>query len=95
MKRQLLCILLLICMLSSMMIACDKKEELTADEAYSVVLEDLKISKNDLPEPHIHTGTYGNVSCYNIYITLSGESFLYVVSVYGDILSKGPAEHSH
>ena len=95
MKRRLLAILLLACMLSSMMTACGKKEEITAEEAYSIVLEDLKVSADDIPEPHIHTGTYENRACYNIYITISGESFLYVVSTYGDILSKGPATHSH
>ena len=77
------------------MLSCAKDEEISADEAYAIVLEDLKISKDDIPEPHIHTGTYENRACYNIYITLSGESFLYVISTYGDILSKGPATHSH
>ena len=95
MKRRLLSVLLLVCMLSSILIACGKNEKITSEEAYSIVLEDLKLNASDIPEPHIHTGTYESIECYNIYITLSGESFLYVVSVYGDILSKGPANHSH
>ena len=87
--------LLLICMLSSMMIACGKSEPITSEEAYAIVLADLKMSEEDIPAPHIHTGTHDNQECYNIYITLSGESLLYVVSVDGEILSKGPANHSH
>ena len=87
--------LLLVCMLCSMMIACGNNEPITEEEAFAIVLEDLKMSESDIPAPHIHTGTYENRECYNIYITLSGESFLYVVSIDGDILSKGPANHSH
>ena len=68
---------------------------ITSDEAFEVVLNDLGITEQDAGTPHIHEGTYENQPCYNVYVTVNGESLSYVVSTTGEILHKGEGEHSH
>ena len=68
---------------------------ISSDEAYEIVLKDLGMTAKDLDSPHIHEGTYQNQPCYNIYVTVNGESLTYVVSTEGEILHKGEGSHSH
>ena len=68
---------------------------ITSDEALEIVLEDLGITETEVGTPHIHEGTFENKPCYNIYVTVNGESLSYVVSTTGEILNKGEGEHSH
>ena len=68
---------------------------ITSDEALEIVLEDLGITEAEVGTPHIHEGTFENKPCYNIYVTVNGESLSYVVSTTGEILNKGKGEHSH
>lgn len=94
MAKKLIAMLLLICLVSSMFVAC-KAKPITQQEAYQIVLEDLGILAETADAPHIHTGTYDGKDCYNIYITVEGYSLHYAVSDTGKILFKGPSEHSH
>lgn len=94
MAKKLIAMLLLICLVSSMFVAC-KAERITQQEAYQIVLEDLGILAENADTPHIHAGTYDGKNCYNIYITVEGYSLIYVISDTGKILTKGPGEHSH
>lgn len=95
MKKRLFCILILVCLVCSLVCACETKKEITGDQALAIVLEELGDDYTSVSAPHIHTGTYEDQNCYNIYITVKGESWVYMVSVYGEILYKGPGGHSH
>ncbi len=96
MKKRLIAILIFACILCGVMCACEpKKKEITADEAVTIVMEDLGKGMIDVGEPHVHSGKYGNQDCYNVYITVNGEPWVYVVSTYGIILHKGLSNHSH
>ena len=81
--------------LAAVIILTSNNGVITSDEAFEVVLNDLGITESEAGTPHIHEGTYENQSCYNIYITVDGESLQYVVSTTGEILHKGEGEHSH
>lgn len=94
MAKKLIAVLLLICLAGSMFVAC-KAKQITQQEAYQIVLEDLGILAENADTPHIHAGTYDGKDCYNIYITVEGYSLHYAVSDTGKILFKGPSEHSH
>ena len=64
---------------------------LDADVGLTVPLGDA----GSIGEPHVHTGTYEDQDCYNIYVTVDGEAWVYVISTDGEILTKGPGSHSH
>ena len=95
MKKRLIRMLALVCLVCIFMCACDSKEEITADQAVSIMMEDLGAEAGSVGEPHIHTGTFDNKDVYNIYISVSGESWVYIISADGEIIAKAPAEHSH
>lgn len=94
MIKRLIAVLALVCILCGVLCACESKE-ITAEEAVAVVLEDLDADIKNAGAPHVHTGTYQNETCYNIYITVNGHPLVYRVSIYGVILYKGVSEHSH
>ena len=95
MKKRIICLLVLVCMVCGLMCACNKQKEITADEAISVVLESLGDKAQNAKNPHAHTATYKNEPCYNVYITISGEDWTYIVSAGGEIIAKAPGGHSH
>ena len=83
-----------VCLIGAIIIAQNDKT-ITSEEAYKIVLKDLGLKEDQVSSPHIHEGTYKNQSCYNIYVTVNGESLTYVVSTSGKILYKGEGGHSH
>lgn len=83
-----------VCIVGVILIAQNDKT-ITSDEAYKIVLKDLGVTESQIESPHIHEGTYKNQPCYNIYVTVNGESLTYVVSTKGEILFKGEGSHSH
>lgn len=86
--------LLLVGILCGMLAGCRK--EITAEEAYRIVLEDMGVLAEKTESPHIHEGTYQDKPCFNIFVTVNGETLQYVVSTNGKILYKGIGEeHSH
>ncbi len=92
--KKWIALLLMACLLCSLLSGCGKK--ITSEEAYQIVLEDLGDTLAATAEaPHIHTGTYEEKPCFNIFITVNGMSLQYIVSESGKILHKGPGEHSH
>lgn len=95
MKMRLVGILILVCLVCGLMLACESKEEITAEQAVSIMLEDLGDDAGSITTPHVHTGTYENKNCYNIYTTINGESWVYVISTHGELLLKEPSSHSH
>lgn len=92
--KKVIALLLTACLLCGMLAACGK--EITAEEAYQVVLDDLGETLAATAEtPHIHEATYEGKPCFNIFVTVNGMSMQYIVSQSGKILHKGPGEHSH
>ena len=84
----------LACLLCSMLAGCGKK--ITAEEAYQIVLDDLGETLAATAEsPHIHTDTFEDKPCFNIFVTVNGMSMQYMISETGKILHKGAGEHSH
>ena len=98
--KKVIALLLAACLLCGLLAACGGKKEITAEEAYQVVLEDLKETYGEAiadtaESPHIHESTYEGKACYNIFVTVSGMSLQYVISRTGDVLYTGAGEHSH
>lgn len=92
--KKWIALLLLGCLLCSMLAGCGKK--ITSEEAYQIVLKDLGEALAATAEaPHIHTATYEDKPCFNIFVTVNGMSLQYIISETGKILHKGPGEHSH
>ena len=92
--KKWIALLLMACLLCSMLVGCSKK--ITSEEAYQIVLDDLgEALAATATSPHIHEATYNNKPCFNIFVTVNGVSLNYVISETGDIIHKGPGEHSH
>lgn len=92
--KKWIALLLMACLLCSMLAGCSKK--ITSEEAYQIVLDDLgEALAATATSPHIHEATYDNKPCFNIFVTVNGVSLNYVISETGDIIHKGPGEHSH
>ena len=83
-----------VCLTGVLLLTCNNGV-ITSDKALEIVCEDLGVTEAEVGTPHIHEGTYENQSCYNIYVTVNGESLSYVVSTKGEILHKGTDSHSH
>ena len=95
MKKRVICLLVLAGIVCSFLCACASKENITAEQAVTVMLEDLGEDAAKAVNPHVHENTFNNEHVYNIYFTLDGESWVYVISVEGEIMAKGPGGHSH
>lgn len=95
MKKRLICLLTLVCLLCALLCSCAAKEEITIDQAIAIMMEDLGDDVKVTGNPHVHTGKFNNKECYNIFITVNNESWAYVISTDGEILAKGPSSHSH
>ena len=95
-KTTILAIVLvcIVCLVAVILLTCNNGV-ITSDEAFEVVLNDLGITEQDAGTPHIHEDTYENKPCYNVYVTVNGESLSYVVSTTGEILHKGEGGHTH
>ena len=93
--KRFLSLILTVCMVCCLFGACAAKPDLTSQEAYQVVLDSLGDKADTAKDPHIHSGEYRGIPCYNIYVTVDGVSMLYVLSKTGDILHSAQASHSH
>ena len=86
----------LLCLVGAILLTCNNsKGKITSEQAVEVVLNDLGMTADQIGNPHVHEGTYENQACYNIYVTVNGQSLRYVVSTTGEILYHGEGEHSH
>ena len=95
MKKRWISVVVLLCLFCGVMCACQPKEEIDAEQAVAVVMEDLGDLAQYAGSPHVHTGTYDNEGCYNVYVTVNNDSWVYVISLCGEIIFKGPSSHSH
>ena len=94
MKKRLISLVLALLLLCSLLCACGKAD-ITANDAVTIVMEQLGDDAANVGTPHVHTGKFGNEDCYNVYITLDGQDWVYVVSMDGQILGSAPSGHSH
>lgn len=98
MKKRMFAALLLACLLLGALTACDKDEALTADEAKQIVIDHSGADVRESSDVHVHLGENdkGEV-CFNVYITVDGKSYTYVVHARtGEILSiTEGSSHSH
>jgi len=92
MAKKCIALLLLVCILGCMVSGC--KNKITAEEAAQIVLTELGTVKPD-GAPHVHPSNYNGKSCFNVFVTVAGNSLVYIVSDTGDILAHGPSEHQH
>ena len=98
MLKKSIAVFLLVAILGGMFVACDDQTKgITGDKAVEIALADLGISSNEVDSVHIHEGIHDKQVCYNVYITVDGESLTYVVNkLNGDILDiQEGAAHSH
>ena len=94
MTKKLIAYLLLFCIFACMLSGCSKK--ITAQEAANIVIESLDEGAQVSGATHVHDSNYAGKACFNVFITVDGESFLYIVSDTGEILAHGPSDaHSH
>lgn len=96
MKKRLTSIILLLCIVVSLLTACDSGSDiLSAEDAQKIVMEDLGASAGEL-EMHTHVGTHEDVACYSIYVTVDGQSLEYMIdAATGEILAINESSHSH
>ena len=96
MTKRLISLLLILCTVCALLCACQSGEKITSEQAIEIVKNDLGDAAENMGDPHVHASTYDGTECYNIYITVEKMPFVYVISVYGDILHKGfSSEHAH
>ncbi len=93
--KKLIAVMLLVCTLCVAFCACQPKEDITADEAAQIVMDELGGLSANVSDTHVHEGTYSGQPCYNVYVTVGGVSMTYVVSMSGKILHQGAGGHSH
>ena len=95
MKRRIIAIAFVLCLICAVLVGCSKN--ITADEACQVVYDDLGISAVQAGHPHVHEGTFGDIPCYNIYITVGETNWFYSVTTEGEIvnIAEIDEEHSH
>lgn len=89
MKKRIIAILLLICMLLGVLAACEKNEAVSAEEAEQIVIEHLGAAQREISELHTHIEENDDgVVCYSIHITVKGTTYTCVVhSRTGEVLS--------
>ena len=93
--KRLISLVLTVCMVCCLFGACAAKPDITSQEAYQVVLDMLGDKAETAKNPHIHSGEYRSIPCYNIYVTVDGVSMVYIVSKTGDILHSAQESHRH
>ena len=97
MLKKILTVVLLACLVAALFCGCDEQKSITDQEAAFAVLEEMGISMEDTDSLHIHEGAYNGKDVFNVYITVGGHSYTYVVSAAdGAILSVTEgAGHAH
>ena len=90
-------VLILFVLLATLLCACtEKSTKITDEKAMEIVLDALNVPKEQLGGIHVHTSAYGGEECYLVYVTVDGESKMYVVAQDdGEILYVGNSNHSH
>lgn len=96
MKKRILAIALLACLVLSLLAACGNDDGIIdAEKAQKIVLEHLGVASNKA-SMHIHTDEHNGKPCYSIYATVDGKTWEYLVDAEtGEILSVMETKHNH
>lgn len=87
--------LFVLALVTMMLLAGCGDQQITAERAQKIVLDDLGVSADQVTM-HTHITTYENEACYSIYVTVDGETLEYIInSIGGEILTIQESEHSH
>lgn len=91
--KKLIAFVLVLTLALGLLAGCGNKV-ITQEEAMKIVAKDLGVSVNDLGSAHIHIAS-GDVPGYNIYVTVDGHNYDYLVSADGQIISHSEVEQGH
>ncbi len=87
MTKRILALLLATILSVCLLCACTD-HYITDQQAAEVVFEDLGVTMEDAESLHIHEGTYSNKDVFNVYITVDGHSYAYVIACDGGEILK-------
>lgn len=96
MMKRIFVLALLAVLTAGMLCACTD-HYITDQQAAEVVFADLGVTMEDASSLHIHEGTYSGKDVFNVYITVDGHSYTYVVACDGGEILKitEGAGHTH
>ena len=80
MLKKIVIAILLVSLVGALFCGCEEQKSITDQQAAFAVLEEMGITMEDTDSLHIHEGTYNGVAVFNVYITVDGHSYTYVVS---------------
>lgn len=98
MKKRIFAIALLSILLLGILAGCKKDGPLSVEEAIEIAAEHSGASAREANEAHCHPQeNEDGVVCFNVYITVGGKSFTYMIhGMTGEILSVTEGGgHSH
>lgn len=92
MKKRILSIALVFVLLTGILCACGKKNDiLTQDEAVGKIAEHLKIDKDDMKDIYVHITEGETNPCYSFHFTYDGKSYSLMV----DVITGAVSESDH
>ena len=94
MKKRLLSLAVLLCMLVTLLAACGGGP-ISKEKAQSIALKDMGVSASDATV-HVHVGEHNGEPCYSVYVTANGKTMEYLIdSESGEILEVRESDHKH
>ncbi len=93
MLKRILIMALLLCMVFPLLAACGS-DEITAEKAEKIVLKELGVSAEEA-KLHVHLSEFDGMPCYQVFATVNGKTWEYLLSYTGEILSVSESNHSH
>lgn len=93
MMKRIIAIAVVLCLICCVFVGC--KKNISAKEAFEIVLQDLGKTANSVSTPHIHEGMFDTTPCYNIYVTVGEENWYYIVTVEGEIVNEALLDEAH
>lgn len=96
MKKRIIAIVALACMLLTLLTACGS-DTISAEKAQKIALKDLGVSASKATVD-VHVGEHEGIPCYSVYITVGSDHWVYMIDcVSGEILSSAESDtgHSH
>lgn len=93
MKKQVIALLMVLCLCIGLFAACGSNDPISQDKAVSIALKEAGYKESQVSDIHIHIIEENGTPCYNVHFTVDGTSLSYNISVSGEILSAGEGGH--
>lgn len=94
MIKRIISLLLALVLATGILAGCGDST-ISTEKAQKIVLKDLGVDADEVTM-HMHIGTYEDMPCYSIYVTVNGENLEYSISsTDGTILNIAHSDHSH